>query len=51
MFSAVLRHRFQTELNLSVVCCSSLKALREALSQDGHGCSMAVVDLNLPDSP
>lgn len=51
MFSAVLRHRFQTELNLSVVCCSSLKALREALSQDGHGYSMAVVDLNLPDSP
>ncbi|MFD1728314.1 diguanylate cyclase [Rhizobium viscosum] len=51
MFSAVLCHRFQTELNLSVVCCSSLKALREELSQDGHGYSMAVVDLNLPDAP
>ncbi|WP_416064109.1 diguanylate cyclase [Rhizobium sp. ZK1] len=51
MFCAVLCHRFQTELNLSVVCCSSLKALREELSQDGHGYSMAVVDLNLPDAP
>ncbi len=51
MFSAVLRHRFQTELNLSVVCCSSLKALHEALAQENHGYSMAVIDLNLPDAP
>ncbi|WP_029616363.1 MULTISPECIES: diguanylate cyclase [unclassified Rhizobium] len=51
MFSAVLRHRFQTELNLNVKCCSSLKALREELSQEGHDYGMAVVDLNLPDAP
>ncbi|WP_132653919.1 MULTISPECIES: diguanylate cyclase [unclassified Rhizobium] len=51
MFSAVLCHRFQTELNLSVVCCSSLKALRAELSREGHGYGIAVVDLNLPDSP
>ncbi|WP_184393685.1 diguanylate cyclase [Rhizobium sp. BK650] len=51
MFSAVLCHRFETELNLSVKCCSSLKALREELSREGHGYSIAVVDLNLPDSP
>jgi diguanylate cyclase (GGDEF)-like protein len=51
MFSAVLCHRFQTELNLNVKCCPSLKALREELSQEGHDYSMAVVDLNLPDSP
>ena len=51
MFSAVLGHRFETELNLSVKCCSSLKALREELSQESHGYSIAVVDLNLPDSP
>lgn len=51
MFSAVLGHRFETELNLSVKCCSSLKVLREELSQEGHGYSIAVVDLNLPDSP
>lgn len=51
MFSAVLCHRFQTELGLNVKACSSLKALREELAQDGHGYAVAVVDLNLPDSP
>ncbi|NLS04929.1 diguanylate cyclase [Rhizobium sp. P32RR-XVIII] len=51
MFSAVLCHRFQTELGLHVKPCSSLKALQDALAQDGHGYTLAVVDLNLPDSP
>ncbi len=51
MFSAVLGHRFQTELGLNVTHCSSLKQLNEVLAIDGHGFTMAVVDLNLPDSP
>ncbi|WP_413709710.1 diguanylate cyclase [Rhizobium sp. Rhizsp82] len=51
MFSAVLCHRFQTELGLNVKACPSLKALQEALAQDSHGYTMAVVDLNLPDAP
>jgi diguanylate cyclase (GGDEF)-like protein len=51
MFSAVLRHRLQTELGLAVTSCSSLKALRDELEQEGHGYTIAVVDLNLPDSP
>ncbi|PKA42886.1 diguanylate cyclase [Rhizobium sullae] len=51
MFSAVLCHRFQTELGLNVKSCSSLKALQDALAQDDQGYTMAVVDLNLPDSP
>ena len=51
MFSAVLCHRFQTELGLAVKSCPSLKALRKELAEDGHGYTMAVVDLNLPDSP
>ncbi|APO75261.1 response regulator CheY-like domain-containing protein [Rhizobium etli 8C-3] len=51
MFSAVLCHRLQAELGFNVRPCSSLKALQEALAQDGQGFTMAVVDLNLPDSP
>jgi diguanylate cyclase (GGDEF)-like protein len=51
MFSAVLCHRFETELGLHVKACPSLKALKQALSYDGHGYTIAVVDLNLPDSP
>ncbi|WFU10931.1 diguanylate cyclase [Rhizobium sp. CB3090] len=51
MFSSVLSHRFQTELGLNVTHCASLKTLNEALAVDGHGFTMAVVDLNLPDAP
>ncbi|KQV83184.1 diguanylate cyclase [Rhizobium sp. Root1220] len=51
MFSAVLCHRFQTELGLNVIPCSSRKTLQDALAMDGHGYAMAVVDLNLPDAP
>ncbi|MFT4184940.1 MAG: diguanylate cyclase [Rhizobium sp.] len=51
MFSAVLSHRFQVELGLSVIHCASLKQLNEVLASDEAGFTMAVVDLNLPDSP
>lgn len=51
MFSAILQHRLRTELGLAVTCCSSLKSLRDELGQEGHGYTIAVVDLNLPDSP
>ncbi|OCI95804.1 diguanylate cyclase response regulator [Rhizobium sp. AC27/96] len=50
MFSAVLSHRFETELGFSVTHCSSLKALNEALANASHGFTMAVIDLNLPDA-
>lgn len=51
MFSAVLCHRFQNELGLVVKSCPSRKELEQILGQEGHGYSMAVVDLNLPDAP
>ncbi|MDL2409286.1 diguanylate cyclase [Rhizobium calliandrae] len=51
MFSSVLSHRFQTELGLSVTHCASLKQLNQELAVGEHGFTMAVVDLNLPDSP
>lgn len=51
MFSAVLCHRFHSELGLVVKSCRSRKDLEQALAQAGHGYAMAVVDLNLPDAP
>ena len=51
MFSSVLSHRFQTELGLSVTHCASLRKLNDTLAGGDHGFTMAVVDLNLPDSP
>ncbi|MDM9628568.1 diguanylate cyclase [Rhizobium sp. S152] len=51
MFSAVLCHRFQNELGLVVKPCPSRGELEQILAQEGHGYSMAVVDLNLPDAP
>lgn len=51
MFSAVLSHRFETELGLAVTHCPSLKILNEALTNAGDGFTMAVIDLNLPDAP
>lgn len=50
MFSAVLSHRFETELGLAVTHCSSLKALNEVLENEDRGFTMAVIDLNLPDA-
>ncbi|MDM9618772.1 diguanylate cyclase [Rhizobium sp. S96] len=51
MFSIALSHRFHVELGLNVKVCASLNALSEALSQQDGRYTMAVVDLNLPDSP
>jgi diguanylate cyclase (GGDEF)-like protein len=51
MFASVLTHRFQTELGFDVTHCASLKALNHALELGGQSFSIAVVDLNLPDSP
>jgi diguanylate cyclase (GGDEF)-like protein len=51
MFSSILTHRFHTELGFEVTHCASLKALNHALGPDGHDFTIAVVDLNLPDSP
>lgn len=50
MFSAVLSHRFETELGLAVTHCSSLKMLNETLETAGIDFTMAVIDLNLPDA-
>jgi len=50
MFSAVLSHRFETELGLAVTHCSSLKMLNETLETAGSDFTMAVIDLNLPDA-
>jgi diguanylate cyclase (GGDEF)-like protein len=50
MFSSILRHRFRTELGLNVTCCTSLRDLQATLANDDHGFSLAVVNLNLPDS-
>jgi diguanylate cyclase (GGDEF)-like protein len=50
MFSAVLSHRFETELGFSVTHCSSLKMLNEVLADASHDFTMAVIDLNLPDA-
>lgn len=50
MFSAVLSHRFETELGLAVTHCSSLKMLNEALAEGDRGFTLAVIDLNLPDA-
>lgn len=50
MFSAVLSHRFEAELGLSVTHCSSLKMLNEALADPDLSFTMAVIDLNLPDA-
>ncbi|MFJ6323461.1 MULTISPECIES: diguanylate cyclase [unclassified Rhizobium] len=50
MFSAVLSHRFETELGLAVTHCPSLKMLNETLETAGSDFTMAVIDLNLPDA-
>ena len=51
MFSAVLCYRFRTELGLNVTHCASLKQLNEVLEAGEGDFTLAVVDLNLPDSP
>ncbi len=51
LFSAVLKHRFENELGLDVVHCASLKSMRAVATGRDHGYTLAVCDLNLPDSP
>jgi len=51
MFASILAHRFHTELGFDVTHCASLKAVNEVLDSGEQSFSIAVVDLNLPDSP
>ncbi len=50
-FTTVLAHRFETELGVDVVTCHTLKEMRQALSEGRGPFMLAVVDLNLADSP
>ncbi|MCY0154187.1 response regulator [Hoeflea alexandrii] len=51
MFTSALKFRFETDLGVDVVTCSSLAEMRHAASDADHGFFVAVTDLNLPDSP
>ncbi|SOE09890.1 response regulator receiver domain-containing protein [Hoeflea halophila] len=51
MFTSALKFRFETDLGVDVVTCSSLAEMRHAASDAEHGFFVAVTDLNLPDSP
>ncbi|MDP3526719.1 MAG: response regulator [Hoeflea sp.] len=51
MFTSALKYRFETDLGVSVVTCSSLAEMRQAAADPNHGFFVAVTDLNLPDSP
>ena len=51
MFTSALKYRFETELGVDVVTCSSLAEMRQEAVDSDHGFFVAVTDLNLPDSP
>jgi PleD family two-component response regulator len=51
MFTSALKFRFETDLGVDVVTCSSLAEMKQAASDASHGFFVAVTDLNLPDSP
>ena len=51
MFTSALKFRFETDLGVDVITCSSLAEMKQAASDSGHGFFVAVTDLNLPDSP
>ena len=51
MFTSALKFRFETDLGVDVVTCSSLAEMKQAASDSEHGFFVAVTDLNLPDSP
>lgn len=51
MFTSALKFRFETDLGVDVVTCSSLAEMKLAASDADHGFFVAVTDLNLPDSP
>ncbi len=50
-FSSILSHRFEKEHGLKVTQCASTEAFRQAVATDARHYDVAVVDLNLPDSP
>lgn len=51
MFTSALKYRFETDLGVDVVTCSSLAEMKQAAADADHGFFVAVTDLNLPDSP
>lgn len=51
MFTSALKFRFETDLGVDVVTCSSLAEMKQAAADADHGFFVAVTDLNLPDSP
>ncbi len=51
MFTSALKFRFETDLGVDVVTCSSLAEMKQAARDSEHGFFVAVTDLNLPDSP
>lgn len=51
MFTSALKYRFETDLGVDVVTCSSLAEMRQTATGPDHGFFVAVTDLNLPDSP
>jgi len=51
LFSQVLKFRFEAELGVDVTHCGSLKSMKAVAAGKDHGYTLAVVDLNLPDSP
>ncbi|NML73278.1 diguanylate cyclase [Rhizobium sp. S-51] len=50
-FSSLLCHRFEKEHGLRATHCASTRAFREAVARADQPFDIAVVDLNLPDSP
>jgi diguanylate cyclase (GGDEF)-like protein len=50
-FTTVLAHRFETELGVDVITCNTLKEMQVALAGGKGRFMLAVVDLNLADSP
>lgn len=50
-FTTVLVHRFETELGVDVTVCATLKEMQATLADGRGNFLLAVVDLNLADSP
>ncbi|MCD2173234.1 GGDEF domain-containing response regulator [Rhizobium sp. C4] len=50
-FTTVLAHRFETELAVDVVTCHTLHDMKRLLSSEHGRFMLAVIDLNLEDSP
>lgn len=50
-FTTVLAHRFETELAVDVVTCHTLKDMQRVLASGPGRFMLAVIDLNLADSP